>query len=85
MMECSVTKNYRGGVSTITRRSFSTYFAEAVRYIRSSNFTSYKGVNIGFNEFSDQYGDTWTSVTCTIQALMQFYWNPYYDTHYVEN
>lgn len=85
MMECSVTKNYRGGVSTVARRSFSTYFAEAVRYIRSSNFTSYKGVNIGFNEFSDQYGDTWTSVTCTIQALMQFYWNPYYDNHYVEN
>ena len=85
MMECSVTKNYRGSASSVTRRDFDSYYRDAVRYIRSSKFTSYKGTNIGFNEFEDQYSNKWTSVTCTIQALMEFYWNPYYDTQYVEN
>lgn len=85
MMECSVTKNYRGNSRTVVKRGSSSFFADAVRYIKSSAFTSYKGINISYNEITDQYRNTWTSVTCTIQALSEMYWNPHYDTHYVEN
>ena len=85
MFECSVSLYYRGNARTILKRSFSTYYKNAVKYIKSSKFTSYKGTNIGLNETVDRYNDTWTNVTCTIQALTALYWNPKYDNSYVED
>lgn len=85
MFECSVSLYYRGNARTILRRSFSTYYRNAIKYIKSSKFTSYKGTNISLNETVDRYNETWTNVTCTIQALTMLYWNPKYDNSYVED
>lgn len=85
MFECSVSLYYRGNARTILRRSFSTYYKNAIKYVKSSKFTSYKGTNISLNETVDRYNETWTNVTCTIQALTMLYWNPKYDNSCVED
>ena len=85
--ECSVDITYKGDIVSALRKSFEDYYKNALKYIKSDNFTSYKGINVSMNESSES-GDIVTQVTCTIQALLKSnayapVWNSKYDDSFV--
>ena len=89
VMDITVSMNYKGKVTQILNKSFSYYYDKAVKYIKSSAFTSYKGTGISVSEVKDEDENIWTQVTCTLSALLSsnpsdIKWNKYYDNNYVE-
>lgn len=81
MVECSVTMRYKGKTSAIFTRDLSYYYDRAVRYVKNTAFTSYKGAGISTSETVDDSGTVYTEVTCTLHILTKFYWNPKYTSH----
>jgi hypothetical protein len=89
VMDISVSKYYRGKSSSVLKTSFDTFYSNAIKYIKSKAFTSYKGVGISISEVTDEDDTTWTQVTCSISALLSsniggIVWNSEYDNSYVE-
>ena len=89
VMDINVTMNYKGNASSILRKGFDYYYEKAVKYIKSSAFSSYKGAGISLSEVTDEDDHLWTQVTCTLSALLSsnlggYVWNSQYDNSYVE-
>ena len=90
VMEIQVSKNYKGDSRSILKKEFKYYYDQAINYIKSSAFTSYKGAGISISEIKDEDSKIWTQVTCSIKALLSdnvpdLKWNPGYDGSYVRN
>lgn len=86
--EFSINVKYNGNLVSNIKNNFDSYYRKAISYIKSSAFTSYKGISVSMSD-STEDNKAVTTVTCTIQALLASnkyspQWNKDYDGSYIE-
>jgi len=78
-MDCTVSMNYRGAVSSVVNDDWDDFYADAKAKIQNARFTSYKFKGLTVSGLRDNLGSEWTQVTVNLHALLMAKFNANYE------